>query len=119
MARRLWFKLPIGASQWSVFVADPDDPDLQDPSNPEGWYEGRSLYDECVILVCSGVHRTRRPEVLVHEMLHAVSHVLGLQESLRMSERREEQIWLALTPAVTHALVGSKILRLPRVRSGE
>lgn len=113
-ARILWFRTSIGASEWSVYLADPSDPDIAPSSPDETADEGAAFADRCLVLINSSLPRKRWPEVLMHELMHCAFHVSGTKHSLRLSEHREEQLILGLAPMLTQALSSAKMLKLPR-----
>jgi hypothetical protein len=114
MTRTLWFRTSIGASEWSVYLADPSDPDLASAHEDESPNEGAAFSDRCIILINRSLPRKRWAEVLMHEVMHGAFHVSGTKHSLRLSEHREEQIILGLAPMLTQALIGARMLKMPR-----
>lgn len=112
-SRTLWLTLPFGSAEYRVYAADPDDPGLAGDEE-SGPCEGVTIHDACTILIRRDLHRSRIPEVLLHEVGHAVAHISGIALTLRWRMSTEERVVHAQTPLLAHALKGAGLLKLPR-----
>lgn len=90
MTRVLYTRGMIGADEWTVYKADPDDPDLASEREGDGPHEGITLFAQRAILIRNDLPAKSVPGVLGHEVGHAIEHSLGLAVPLRLNEQRGE-----------------------------
>ena len=112
MSRTLWLTCAMADSRVSVYVASPDDPDLQVDGDAA---EGVCILAEGLVLINEAVPVRRRLGVLIHELIHLASFLSGAKVTLRLSDDREEALVSAIAPMLTHALVGAGLLKGRRV----
>lgn len=110
MSRTHWLTLPMGSSEWRVYLADDNDPEL----TLDGVEcEGVAVHETTTILIARSVKPRERWRVLVHEALHGAIASSGLGVTQRWTDQREEVIVRSLTPMLAQAF--QAFARLPRV----
>jgi hypothetical protein len=90
MPRQLYTRGTIGADTWTVYKADPDDPELQTERPGDAPHEGITLFSQRIILIRNDLPANAFFGALGHEAGHAAEHSLGLAASLRLNEQRGE-----------------------------
>lgn len=113
--RTKWLTIPIVGIEWTVYLSDEDDPDLRD-SNEHKSLEGRCLFWKNVILVNRRLPPSRLPDVLLHEVLHAVVFLSGARETCGLGDSTdEEKVVVTLAGPLTAALAACGALKFPDV----
>lgn len=107
-----WLTIPLGSATYRVVLVDADDPAL---SLDGDVCEGAVDHDTATIYLRRTLPRSRIAEVLLHEILHACTHLSGLAITQRWRPEREEVVVHALAPLLAHALVGGGLWKGRRV----
>jgi hypothetical protein len=114
--RTKWLTIPIVGIEWTVYLTDEDDADLRD-SNEHKSLEGRCLFWKNIILVNRRLPVSRLPDVLLHEVLHAVVFLSGARETCGLGESDdEEKIVVTLAGPLTAALAACGALKFPDLK---
>lgn len=114
MSRTQWVTAPLGSAEYRVYLADDDDHLLKPHTEADGPCEGATCHDTSTIVIRRSLPRKRIPEVLIHELLHAVMHISGISHTMRWKLTREEQVVHSIAPFLAHALVGARLWKMPR-----
>lgn len=114
MSRTLLLTAPLGSAEYRVYLADADDHLLVPYDKGDGTCEGATCHETSTIVIRRDLPKKRVPEVLVHELMHAVAHISGIAITLRWKLTREEQVVHAMAPMLAHALVGGGLWKMPR-----
>ncbi len=109
-----WLALRIGGQRWGVYLVSPKSKHLvYDDNDP---CTGMCDYDSQRIYISSALDDSARSDVLLHELLHALMHVVGAQRIFDSSgsvEEKDEALVSALTPCL-HRLLADLGFRFPR-----
>jgi hypothetical protein len=111
--RTPWLSIPLGSAVYRVVLVDPDDSMLA--IDDTCGCEAVTDHDTATIYLRRTLPRTRVAEVLVHEIMHAATHISGIAVTQRWKPEREETVVHALAPMLAHALVGGGLWRGRRV----
>lgn len=114
MSRQHWLTFPIGSAEYRVYLADADDHLLKPVDACDAACEGATDHETSTIVVRRDLPAKRLPEVLVHELLHAVAHISGIAITMRWKLTREEQVVHAMAPMLSQALIGAGLWKQRR-----
>lgn len=114
MTRTLYARGTIGADEWTIYRADPDDPDLATDRDGDSPHEGVTLFNERTILVRNDLPAKAVPGVIAHELVHAALFSHGLRTSLRLSSAREEAIAQGVGSGVAQFMTGAGLWKQRR-----
>lgn len=106
-----WLRLRIGGQRWVVFLVSSKSKHLKNEDGVE--CQGRCVYDKARIYISRDLSDDVLEDTLIHELLHAVLSVTGADEAYGRSEKTEERIVKAITPA-WHQVLKDLGLRLPK-----
>lgn len=108
-----WFDVPIGPSKWSVLLSVPGvSPALDDEG--EFAHEGYCSSQHSRIYVNASLPRDRWPDIVVHELLHAVIYVTGIDTAFGLDLGKEEKLVSQMTPTLCDMLLRGGMLKIPR-----
>lgn len=109
-----WLDLHVGGQRWGVYLVSPNSKHLIEHTTPVGPDErsvGRCDFARCRIYIANDIQEQAREDTLLHELLHALVHVAGVDAC--KSTRAEENLVKALTP-ILHRLLKDLGFRFPR-----
>lgn len=111
----LWMSLCLLGAQWDVWITTKEHhPDLDEW---EGWTDGT----KATIYISAHIADSRKPEVLIHEIIHAVDMACGLESTFtKISpavewKDREEALVSSQSPLLYDVLNRSGLLRIPAI----
>lgn len=110
----LWMTLNIKSAVWPVMMTN-------DPSHFQGdGDEGCCDYEAGIIYIASWLSDTQRPNVLLHEVLHAIVYSMGVGQLMQLlvdakdHDEREERLVSLLAIDLYDTLQRNGLLVLPK-----
>jgi len=109
-----WIALHIGGQKWGVYLVAPKSKLLSDHTTRVSEDErsvGRCDFARCRIYIARDIDDQAREDTLLHELLHALMHVAGVNAC--RSTKAEEDLVRALTPLL-HRLLKDLGFQFPK-----
>ena len=113
--RRLWFTVPILGATWSVYLVD-----VTAFQAYMAGREGVCIFPLSMIMVDKNLADQRKPDVVFHELFHAVNNAISIEKSVKLSgpDEPEETLVSLQAPVLYAALQQAGMLKLPRIPKG-
>lgn len=109
-----WLSLHVGGQKWGVFLVSPNSKHLLEHTTKVAADErsvGRCDFPRCRIYISNDIDEQAREDTLLHELLHALIHVCGVDAC--KSTRAEERLVKGISP-ILHRLLKDLGFRFPK-----
>ncbi len=113
--REVWFELELMGVTWKVFLVD--------TKYFQEWIanrEGVCIFQQAEILIDKNLPDFRKPDVAIHEILHAINYIQGVEKAIKLSgpEDPEEALVSMQAPLLYAGLCSRQYLKLPPIPAG-
>ncbi len=113
--RKLWFELDLMGAPWKFYLVD--------PKYYQEWIanrEGVCIFQMAMVLIDRNLADWRKPDVAIHEFLHIVNYIQGVEKAIKLSgpEDPEEALVSMQAPLLYAGLCSRQYLKLPKIPAG-